>query len=268
MTSPLFGNVERFTGFADLYDQYRPAPPALLAEVLTRLAQTASLRLVIDLGSGTGLSTRYWAGKAERVIGVEPSADMRRRAETATPPLENVAYLDGFSHAVGLPDACADLVTCSQALHWMEPQLTFEEAARLLRPGGVFAAFDYDWPPTTSHWEADAAYTACMQQVRQLEKALPDQGVRQWAKDQHLERMQASGCFRFAKELALHHSDAGNAERLVGLALSQGGTMTLIKNGFREDALGVDVLRQVSQRTLGDDPQPWVWTSRLRVGIR
>ena len=34
-----------------------------------------------------------------------------------------------------------------QALHWMEPAPTFGEVARLLRPGGVFAALDCDWPP-------------------------------------------------------------------------------------------------------------------------
>lgn len=267
METDFTGNIERFSGFADLYDQYRPPPPAVLADVLTQLAQTARPNLVVDLGSGTGLSTRYWAERAKQVIGIEPAADMRRQAEAATQS-PHVTYQEGFSHTTSLPDGCADLVTCSQALHWMEPQATFVEAVRILRTGGVFAAFDYDWPPTTPHWEADAAYIACLRRVRQLEQTLPDQKVRQWGKEQHIERMQASGCFRFVKEIVLHHIDNGNAERLVGLAKSQGSTMTLLKAGFSEQELGLDALRQACERTLGSELKPWFWASRLRLGIK
>ncbi len=77
-------SVERFSGFADLYDAYRPRPPEVLTDILRDLAGIQRPRLVVDLGSGTGLSTRIWAGKAERVIGVEPNPDMRRQAAAAT----------------------------------------------------------------------------------------------------------------------------------------------------------------------------------------
>lgn len=149
------GNIERFSGFADLYDKYRPEPPAILGSILMRLAQTPFPQLVVDLGCGTGLSTRYWADKAQQVIGIEPTADMRHQAKAQT-VAQNISYREGFSHQTGLPDDCVEIVTCSQALHWMEPQATFQEAARILRSGGVFAACDYDWPPTTGSWEADA----------------------------------------------------------------------------------------------------------------
>ena len=94
------GNIERFSGFADLYDRYRPAPPTILAEILTRLAGGTFPHCVVDLGSGTGLSTRYWADKARQVIGIEPTADMRRQAEAQT-TASNVSYREGFSHQTG-----------------------------------------------------------------------------------------------------------------------------------------------------------------------
>lgn len=260
--------VERFSGFADLYDQYRPAPPDMLATVTLQMAQIANPRLVVDLGSGTGLATRYWVAYAAQVIGIEPSADMRREAEART-SAKHVSYRDGFSHQTGLPEHCADAVACSQALHWMEPQSTFEEARRILRPGGVFVACDYDWPPTTSNWEADQAYSECHRQIqsigKQLESRMPQ--VKRWEKGQHLERMQASGCFRYTKEILLHHSEQGNAERLVGLLFSQGGVMTLLKNGQSEETLGIDKFREKAQRLLGSDLRPWYWSARIRVGI-
>ena len=81
MNNDFSGNIERFTGFADQYDKYRPSPPSALADLLMRLTGTPRAALVVDLGSGTGLSSRYWADKAEQVIGVEPTLDMRKQAE-------------------------------------------------------------------------------------------------------------------------------------------------------------------------------------------
>ncbi len=49
------------------------------------------------------------------------------------------------------------IVTCSQSFHWMEPHSTLAEIARILRPGGVFSAYDYQWPPTV-HWQAETAF--------------------------------------------------------------------------------------------------------------
>lgn len=260
-------NIERFTGFADQYDKYRPAPPAILAEILTGLARAPRPQLVVDLGSGTGLSTRYWADKAEQVIGVEPTLDMRKQAEGQT-EAANVTYREGFSHQTGLPDACAQIVTCSQSLHWMEPQATFEEARRILVPGGVFAAFDYDWPPTTSHWEADATYEVCSHQVHAAEEKYQiARGLRHWKKHEHLSRMSASRCFRYVKEIVVHQVETGNAERLIGLLFSQGNVMSLLKKGVSEQELGIDVFRQIVQNILGDTPRTWYWSSRIRYGI-
>ncbi len=261
------GNIERFSGFADLYDRYRPAPPAILGEILTRLAGTTFPQCVVDLGSGTGLSTRYWTDRAQQVIGIEPTADMRRQAQAQT-AASNVSYRAGFSHQTDLPDQCADIVTCSQALHWMEPQTTFEEARRILRPGGIFAAFDYDWPPATGAWEADAAYTECMQRVAAYEKELGlGAAVKHWEKNQHLARMQASGCFRYTREIVVHHIDHGNAERLIGILLSQGGVMTLLKHGVDEEQVGIDRFKEIVNRTLGSQEQTWYWSSRVRFGV-
>lgn len=261
-------NIERFTGFAAGYDAHRPSPPAALAPLLIRIARSGAATRVVDLGSGTGLSTRYWAAHAAEVTGIEPAADMRRQAEERTTQA-NARYLEGFSHRTGLADGVADIVACSQSLHWMEPQPTFAEAARLLRAGGVFASVDYDWPPVTPAWEADAAYDACMKTIRALEPASPSAtGLRQWAKDGHLRRIEDSGLFRYVREITMHHTDTGDAGRLAGLLLSQGSVQTLLKEGRTEAELGIDRLRDIAGRTLGATPATWLWSSRVRLGIK
>lgn len=261
------GNISRFTGFADLYDRYRAEPPTTLAVTLAQFSGVLRPTLVVDLGSGTGLSTRYWAERAERVIGIEPTSDMRLRAEAAT-TAGNVTYQSGFAHATGLPSRCAGVVCCMQALHWMEPAATFAEAGRLLHPGGVFAACDYDWPPVTPSPEANAAFEACSRTGRRLEH---EQGLESqlqfWDKSGHLARMQASGVFQRVSEVVIRHHDTGNAARLVGLLLSQGYIQTLLKHGCGEDDLGIDTLRETAERTLGETQQPFHWTARVRIGI-
>jgi len=259
--------IERFSGFADAYDRHRPEPPRVLAALLTQIARCSVPELVVDLGCGTGLSSRYWSDKAQQVIGIEPSADMRRTAmERST--AANLRFLDGFSHHTGLADRCAQIVTCMQSLHWMEPIGTFEEARRLLSPGGVFAAVDYDWPPLTGSWIADRAWGDCYRRAQQLEAEIaPERQPRRWDKAQHLERMRQSGCFRYVREILVHHIDEGNAERHVGLLRSQGGVMDLLKAGRSSAALGIDALECVSRSELGETAGPWYWSARIRLGV-
>ena len=159
-------------------------------------------------------------------------------------------------------------MTCSQSLHWMEPNGTFAEVARVLRDGGVFAAYDCDWPPTLNA-EAEQAYNACRAKAEALERQLrlaPE--VHQWNKGGHLERIKQSGRFRYVKEVGLHHVESGGAERLVGLALSQGEIATLLKHGVGEDEIGITALREAAHHALGDGIVPWFWSYRLRMGVK
>ena len=84
------------TGFAAGYDSHRPSPPDALLDVLCLEAQVERPQLVVDLGSGTGLSTRAWAGRADEVVGVEASLEMREQAQAATSE-SNVRYVQAYA---------------------------------------------------------------------------------------------------------------------------------------------------------------------------
>ncbi|HYK87969.1 MAG TPA: class I SAM-dependent methyltransferase [Acidobacteriota bacterium] len=270
-TKQVTANIDRFSGYAERYDTYRPKPPGVLPALLMQVARVQRPCLVVDLGSGTGLSTFIWAEKAEEVVGVEPNADMRAYASRCAldlPRTARIRFENAVSSDTHLPDACADIVTCSQSLHWMEPQSTFAEVARILRPGGCFAAYDCDWPPTM-HWEAEMAFDALFSRAERLggERGYYRDVVK-WDKEQHLGRMKASGHFRFVREILLHNVESGNAERLVGIALSQGNIATLIKSGVTAEEIGVDDLRRIAERTIGCDPIAWYFSYRVRLGVR
>jgi SAM-dependent methyltransferase len=257
----------RFSGYASDYDRVRPRPPALVAEVISQWAQV-SHPAVVDIGTGSGLSLLPWTGRARSVIGVEPSGPMREiagRRAAALPDRDIFTVAEGRAEETGLPRGSADIVTASQAMHWFDPARALPEIARLLRPGGVLAAYDCDWPPCVD-WEADAAYLAYEERMRAMEDRLP-QPPQRAAKEEHAERMRASGLFRFVTEIALHSREEGDAVRLVDLARSQSGTVELLNGGMSEDELGLTRLRGVAARRI-PRPVPFWWTYRIRLAVR
>ena len=257
----------RFSGYASDYDRVRPRPPALLAEVISQWAQV-SHPAVVDIGTGSGLSLLPWTGRARSVIGVEPSGPMREiagRRAAGLPDRDVFTVVEGRAEETGLPGGSADIVTASQAMHWFDPARALPEIARLLRPGGVLAAYDCDWPPCVD-WEADAVYLAYEERMRAMEDCLP-QPPQRAAKEEHAERMRASGLFRFVTEIALHSQEEGDADRLVDLARSQSGTVELLNGGMSEDELGLTRLREVAARRI-PRPVPFWWTYRIRLAVR
>lgn len=260
-------------GFAARYDRYRPRPPAALLETLVRYARTERPALVVDLGCGTGLSTRAWSGRANRVVGIEPNPAMVAAADAAP----GIEYREAFAQETGLDDGCADVVTCSQSLHWMEPEPTFAEAARILRPGGAFAAYDYDWPPVVDP-EVDAAFDAYEGRHGALRESHGIfRGGDRWRKRDHLERMRETGRFRFCRELLLHSIEEGNADRVVGLAYSLGLPAADVEGGVEklqipddelERVLRVRELEEVARRVLGDRTVPFLFGYGVRIGVR
>jgi SAM-dependent methyltransferase len=260
-----------WAGEASRYDQTRPSPPAVLVDLLTQLIQTPHPRLVVDLGCGTGRSTTLWGERAEQVIGIEPSDDMRDQALRSLqdhPAAARITYQAGVAHQTGLASGSVDVVTCAQAFHWMEPAATLAEIGRILRPGGVFAAYDYSWPPTI-RWEVDQIFQEVDARFEQLIQARGAQETGPgWAKEQHLTRMRQSGLFRFITELALHHCEHGDATRFIGLILSSGYSYHLRRGTVTEHELGLDRLKQAAFDLIGPAPIPWYFSYHVRLGIR
>ncbi len=129
--------TRRFTGLAAPYAQFRPSyPDAAVDFVLDRCGlRTGSV--LADVGCGTGISSRLFASRGLRVIGVEPNAEMREAA-VRVPSARGVPpeYREGRAEATGLPTASAEAVVAAQAFHWFDPAAALPEFHRILRRGG------------------------------------------------------------------------------------------------------------------------------------
>ncbi len=259
-------NADRFSGFADTYDQVRPQMPLYPIEVFTRYLGRKP-GLVVDLGSGTGLSTAIWKGHCERVIGVEPNDNMRAVAEKKAD--RNTSFIKAFAHETGLESDCTDAVICSQSFHWMNPDLTLKEVNRILKSGVVFAAVDCDWPPVCS-WQAEKAYLELSDAVSRIEEENFDLkgGFVRWDKDKHLQNIKNSGYFRYTREIIFSNTESCDADRFIGIALSQGGLQSIIKN--HTDLIGADLnkLMETIHNLFGGRKFEVDFGYRMRLGVK
>ena len=81
-----FNPMGRFTGLAEIYARCRPGYPEAAIEFIATHCGLKPESLMVDVGSGTGIASRLFAGRGVRVVGVEPNPNMRAEAEATDVP--------------------------------------------------------------------------------------------------------------------------------------------------------------------------------------
>lgn len=127
--------TQYFSGFADDYARFRPSYAAAAIDAILEGVDPPAR--VLDVGCGTGISTRLLAARGARVIGVDPSNDMLAEARRVKTP--GVDYHLGTAEETGQPSASRDVVVCAQAFHWFDAERALKELHRVLMRGGRLA---------------------------------------------------------------------------------------------------------------------------------
>ena len=96
---------------------------------------------VLEIGCGIGRLTRVLAARAARVLALDVSAEMLRRAREANPELGNVEWVHGDGESLAaIGEASVDAVVSLVVFqHIPDPRVTLAyvtEMGRVLRPGG------------------------------------------------------------------------------------------------------------------------------------
>ncbi len=270
--SHLQSNIDRFSGFEEDYDRYRPKAPKAVVEMLTRYLD-GTPEQVADVGCGTGLSSFVWLGHAGQITGVEPNDDMRGKAleHAAGLPAETpISFVKGYSDKLPFESGSVDLITCSQSFHWMEPVSTLREFARVLRPEGVFAAYDCDWP-LPLHGTVEMAYERLIEQAEQIiadRVPVQNHAVKR-DKEKHLTQIRASGHFRFSREIVFSNTELCDAERYIGLAISQGGVQTVFRlGGTIQLNEQLTEFRRLTEEYFAGRTLEVTFSYRMRLGIK
>ena len=127
-----------FDSAAGEYDAARPAyPDGLFAELSRRTGPLTGL-LTLDCGAGTGIASRQLAARGAKVVSLDIGERMLAKAKARNP--QSACVLADGNRMPARPGV-ADLVTFAQSWHWFDARLAPAEVARVLKPGGHWAAW-------------------------------------------------------------------------------------------------------------------------------
>ena len=128
--------TKRFSNRVENYLKYRPRYPAAIIPLLESECGLMPETLIADVGSGTGFMTEMFLTHGNRVIGVEPNAEMRAAGERLLTKYPKFSSVNATAEATTLADKSIDLIVAGQAFHWFDRKKTKIEFTRILKPGG------------------------------------------------------------------------------------------------------------------------------------
>lgn len=101
--------------------------------------------ILADIGCGTGSLTQELARVAKKVVAVDLSQEMIRRAKLLTKErdISNVEFRRGDAEKLPLMRQSVDAVFCVMVLHFLDsPERAVQELCRVTRPGGSIILLD------------------------------------------------------------------------------------------------------------------------------
>ena len=132
-------SARRFANRAANYVKYRPHYPKTVISWIKETIGLAQTALIADIGCGTGISSELFLEFGCKVVGIEPSDEMREAAnEVYRRFIETGHYQTVKGTAENLPFEAhsVDVVLAGQSFHWFDAPKFHKEVKRVLKPEG------------------------------------------------------------------------------------------------------------------------------------
>jgi SAM-dependent methyltransferase len=138
---------EDFKHQAVEYSKFRPLyPPELFdwLDVITTSKDTSLHKVAWDCATGNGQAALGLTKYFTKIIATDVNQTQLDKA-TYHP---NIEYQCASAENCNLEEASIDLITVACGIHWLNREIFYKHAHRVLKPSGVIAVWTYDWPWT------------------------------------------------------------------------------------------------------------------------
>jgi SAM-dependent methyltransferase len=122
--------ADSFGTVARAYDQHRPRYPAQMIDDLV----APGVDHALDVGAGTGISSRQLADRGVDVLALEPDPRMAELANEKGIRTQTAKFEEWDAS-----DRTFDLVLFAQSFHWVDPDVALPKVRRLLTARGRLA---------------------------------------------------------------------------------------------------------------------------------
>lgn len=139
---------ESFDEVAEIYDRARPGYPSELFDDLFSLVGLETGAEVLEIGPGTGQASVELARRGVRLTAIELGPRLAAVARRNMRPFPGCQVFTGSFEETKI-EGSFDLVFAATAWHWLDPEIRYVKAARLLGPAGRLAIVttDHVYPP-------------------------------------------------------------------------------------------------------------------------
>ena len=127
---------------ATLYEKYRL--PYTREAVPGLLKQIGKVKVIADIGTGTGQLARLFADRCEKIYAVEPDPGMREVARESLKKFSTIHIIEGTAEQTTLAENSIDLIVIGNAFHRFKPEAC-DELHRILKQAGWVAIITYTY---------------------------------------------------------------------------------------------------------------------------
>lgn len=135
MSNLFLGNKQ-----ASVYAKFRPTTSQVVVDkIIAYLSENIKgpHETALDVGCGSGQSTRILSSYFQEVIGFDVSDSQLLEAEKMIENPSNVTFQKSLAEVLPFGDESIHLITCSASFHWFQQEEFLLEAQRILTDNGV-----------------------------------------------------------------------------------------------------------------------------------
>lgn len=125
------------------YDRSRPTYPDELVDRACEHARIERGDRVLEVGCGSGQLTRSLLARGLRVTAAEPGERLISLAQRNLEHGGEVEFVNARFEDARVSSGAYRAVFSAAAFHWVDPEVSWEKAARVLVPGGTLALIQY-----------------------------------------------------------------------------------------------------------------------------